>query len=241
MANSPDEIRNLHIELIKWQNHVRETNTPVIVIFEGVDCAGKSSAIKRITEHLSPRASRVVALEKPTESEQREWFWTRYIREFPRAGEITFWDRSWYNRAGVEPVMNFCTRDQMNQFFSECPRLEKMWTQAGIKIVKFWFDIRQEEQQRRFQFRQTDPLKNSKLSLVDLASQSLWSEYMQARDRMFKQTHTEYAPWTIIDSNNKLLGRKTAMQHLLLKWDYAGRDLRAIGEINPRLRSQPSV
>ena len=172
MAN----IQSLQIELLKWQHFVREQKTQHIVLFEGRDGAGKSGAIKRIMEHLNPRYARVVALDKPTEQEAAEWYWQRYIRQFPQAGQIVFFDRSWYNRAGVEKVMGFCTTQQLDKFYEECPVLEKVFVSAGIQITKFWFDVDKKEQDKRFNSRQTHPLKVGKMSAVDLASQEKWEE-----------------------------------------------------------------
>jgi len=226
------QLYQLHVELRKWQNYAREIGSSTIIIFEGRDAAGKSSAAKRITDHLNPRAYRLIALERPTTEQQRQWYWQRYIEQFPRAGEVCFFDRSWYNRALVEPVMGFCTPEQTNTFFRECPQLEKMWTRAGIQIIKFWFSITKEEQQKRFDIRATDPLKLGKLSPVDLSSQSKWSEYTKAKNRMFALTNLTAAPWVIVDSNDKPRARREVMRYILHKNDYPMRDLTAIGNID---------
>jgi polyphosphate kinase 2 len=218
----------LQIELLKWQNHVKEANTQHIVLFEGRDAAGKGGAIKRFMEHLNPRTARVVALNKPTDAETKEWYWQRYIAQFPHAGEITFWDRSWYNRAGVEFVMGFCDREQCDQFYSECAQLEKIWTKAGIQIIKFWYSVNKKEQARRFKERETHPLKQGKLSEIDLISQDKWEEYTKAKDRMFAETEN----WIQVKSNCKRSARIASMQYVLLNNDYEGRDLSNIGEIN---------
>ena len=225
-------LQKLQIELLKWQHFVREQKTQHIVVFEGRDAAGKSGAIRRFMEHLNPRYARVVALDKPTEQEAAEWYWQRYIRQFPQAGQIVFFDRSWYNRAGVEKVMGFCTTQQLDKFYEECPVLEKVFVSAGIQITKFWFDVDKKEQDKRFNSRQTHPLKVGKMSAVDLASQEKWEEYRIAREEMFKQTSTPECRWIFIDSNNKQKARIAAMQYLLLKNDYLGKDLSAIGEID---------
>jgi len=207
----------LDLELNSWQQRVKAQGEQYIIIFEGRDCAGKTGHIRRITENLPPRSVKVVALDKPTEEERAEWYWTRYIKHFPRKGEITFWDRSYYNRALVEPVMGYCSTEQMNSFLSECPRLEKMWTQAGIRIIKFWFSITKEEQAVRLEQRTVNPLKQGKLSPVDLQAQELWDSYTQAKERMLKQTDTHYAPWIQIDSNDKKSARLEAIRHILSK------------------------
>lgn len=227
-----DNLTALQVELLKWQQFVREQKTQHIILFEGRDAAGKSGAIKRFMDHLNPRYSRIVALDKPTEQESRQWYWQRYIRQFPLAGEITFFDRSWYNRAGVEPVMGFCNESQTELFYKECPQLEQIFVEAGIQIVKFWFDVDQQEQQRRFESRQTHPLKVGKMSAVDLYSQSKWDEYTVARDTMIERTSTEHCPWIWIDSNDKQKARINAIRYVLSINDYIGKDHRAIGEID---------
>jgi polyphosphate kinase 2 len=225
----------LQIELLKWQNHVKETNQQHIIIFEGRDAAGKGGSIKRFMEHLNPRTARVVALNKPTEQESKEWYWQRYIRQFPHAGEITFWDRSWYNRAGVEPVMGFCSRDQVELFFQECPKLEKIWVNSRISIVKFWYSVNKKEQARRFSERETHPLKQGKLSEIDLISQNKWEEYTKAKNEMFKRTNIPECPWVVVKSNCKRSARLASMQYVLLKNDYIDKDLNNIGEIDPNI------
>ena len=225
----------LQIELLKWQNFVKEQKTQHIIIFEGRDAAGKGGSIKRFMEHLNPRGARVVALEKPNEMEKLEWYWTRYIKEFPRAGEITFWDRSWYNRAGVEPVMGFCSADQLKQFYNECPSLEKIWVEAGIQIIKFWYSVSKKEQARRFGERESHPLKIGKLSPIDLASQSLWDEYTKAKNEMFSKTNTKDCQWIQVKSDCKRSARLASMQYVLLKNDYPDRNLENIGSINTNI------
>jgi polyphosphate kinase 2 len=218
----------LQIELLKWQNHVKESNTQHIIIFEGRDAAGKGGAIKRFMEHLNPRSARVVALNKPSEMESREWYWQRYIAQFPHAGEITFWDRSWYNRAGVEAVLGFCTTEQCNQFYLDCNRLETIWREGGIQIIKFWYSVNKKEQARRFKERETHPLKLGKLSEIDILSQDKWEDYTKAKDRMFKETEN----WVQVKSNCKRSARIASMQYVLLNNDYWGKNMDNIGEIN---------
>ena len=225
----------LQVELLKWQNHVKETNTQHIIIFEGRDAAGKGGSIKRFMEHLNPRTARVVALSKPTEQETKEWYWQRHIKEFPKAGEITFWDRSWYNRAGVESVLGFCTRDQVEQFYKEAPILEKVWNEGGIKIIKFWYSVNKKEQSRRFKERETHPLKQGKLSEVDLISQDLWDAYTKAKNEMFARTNIPECPWIQVRSNCKRSARLASMQYVLLSNDYEGKNLDNIGVINPSI------
>ena len=228
----------LQCELLKWQQWVKEQQTQHIILCEGRDGAGKTGFIKRaFMEHLNSRTARVVALDKPSESERAEWYWQRYIRQFPRAGEITVWDRSWYNRSW-EPIMGFCTAEQTDAFYRECPKLERIWVQAGIQIIKFWFSITQEEQQRRFTERATHPLKLGKLSDVDRASMTLWEDYGRAKDRMFKQTSRPECPWIQIKSNCKRSGRIAALQYILLKNDYPDRNLANIGSINKSILKQ---
>jgi len=212
-----DQKYQLDLELNQWQQRVKQQGEQWIIICEGRDMAGKTSFIRAATENLPPRAVKIVALDKPTEEERSQWYWSRHIAQFPRIGEITFWDRSYYNRALVEPVMGYCTRDQMNSFLSECPRLEKMWTQSGIKIIKFWFSITKETQQERLARRIDNPLRQGKLSMVDLQAQQLWDNYTQAKTRMFKQTDTHYAPWIQIDSNDKKSARLEAIRYILSK------------------------
>jgi len=231
----------LQIQLLKWQNYVKETNTSHIILVEGRDAAGKSGAIKCFMENLNPRASRLVALPKPTEEDLNAWFWQRYVNELPRRGEICFFDRSYYNRALVEPVMGFCSRQQTDDFYREAPQLEKIWVKSGIQIIKFYFSITREEQARRFFERQTNPLKLGKLSEVDRASQSLWDEYTRAKNRMFALTNLKTCPWIIVDGNNKKQARLNAMRYILLKNDFPGRDLDLIGKIDYSVIKFPKV
>ena len=228
----------LQIELLKWQNHVKEVKTQHIVICEGRDAAGKGGTIKRFMEHMNPRTARVVALDKPTELEQKEWYWQRHVKQFPRAGEVTFWDRSWYNRAGVEPVMGFCTPEQTKQFYKECPKLEKIWVDAGIDIIKFWYSVSKDEQARRFADRQNHPLKLGKMSQIDFDSQNLWEAYTKATNEMFEKTNIKESPWVVVKSDCKRAARLASMQYVLLKNDYPDKNLDSIGKIDPRILTE---
>ena len=214
------ELRDLQIELLKMQNHVKATGQKVLMIFEGRDAAGKGGTIKRITEHLNPRGARVVALDKPSDVEKTQWYFQRYVAHLPSAGEIVFFDRSWYNRAGVEPVMGFCTPEEHKEFLHEVPEFEKMLVNSGIKIFKFYFSVSKKEQQRRFKKRETDPLKQYKLSPVDKLSQKLWDKYTIAKYSMLLASHTVHAPWTIIRSDNKKKARLETIKHILRHFDY---------------------
>ncbi len=214
------ELRDLQIELLKMQNHIKATGQKVLMIFEGRDAAGKGGTIKRITEHLNPRGARVVALDKPSDVEKTQWYFQRYVAHLPSAGEIVFFDRSWYNRAGVEPVMGFCTPAEHKEFLHEVPEFEKMLINSGIKIFKFYFSVSKKEQQRRFKKRETDPLKQYKLSPVDKLSQQLWDKYTIAKYSMLLASHTVHAPWTIIRSDNKKKARLETIKHILRHFDY---------------------
>jgi polyphosphate kinase 2 len=214
------ELRDLQIELLKMQNHIKATGQKVLMIFEGRDAAGKGGTIKRITEHLNPRGARVVALDKPSDVEKTQWYFQRYVQHLPSAGEIVFFDRSWYNRAGVEPVMGFCTQEEHKEFLHEVPEFEKMLVNSGIKIFKFYFSVSKKEQQKRFKKRETDPLKQYKLSPVDKLSQDLWDKYTIAKYSMLLASHTDHAPWTIIRSDNKKKARINTIKHILSNFDY---------------------
>lgn len=214
------ELRTLQIELLKLQNHIKKEGLKVLMIFEGRDAAGKGGTIKRLTEHLNPRGARVVALEKPSEIERTQWYFQRYVQHLPSAGEMVFFDRSWYNRAGVEPVMGFCTHKEHQKFLRETPLFEEMIASSGIKLFKFYFSVKKEEQAKRFKSRKTDPLKQYKLSAVDEKSQSLWDEYTMAKYSMLLSTHTPATPWTIIRSNNKKKARINCIKHVLANIDY---------------------
>ncbi|WP_315984085.1 polyphosphate kinase 2 [Aliamphritea spongicola] len=210
-----DEKRLLQIELLKMQYWVKHHNERVMIIFEGRDAAGKGGAIKRFMENLNPRGARIVALEKPSETEQTQWYFQRYLQHLPSGGEIVLFDRSWYNRAGVERVMNFCTDTQYSEFMDQAPALEKMLVQSGIRLFKLWFSVNKDEQRRRFENRKSDPLKQWKLSPMDLASLDKWDDYTKAKEAMYAYTHTPEAPWTTIMSDDKKRARLNAIKHVL--------------------------
>jgi polyphosphate kinase 2 len=215
-----EELRNLQIELLKMQNYVKEQGLKLLLIFEGRDAAGKGGTIKRITEHLNPRGARVVALEKPSDVERSQWYFQRYTHHLPSAGEIVLFDRSWYNRGGVEPVMGFCTPEEHKEFLREVPEFEKMLVNSGIILLKFYFSVSKDEQAKRFDKRKTDPLKQYKLSPVDQKSQDLWDEYTIAKYSMLLASNTDYAPWSIIRSDNKKQARLNTIRHILREVDY---------------------
>ncbi|MBK2123945.1 polyphosphate kinase 2 [Fangia hongkongensis] len=225
----------LQIELLKMQQWVRHTGQRILVIFEGRDAAGKGGTIKRMMDHLNPRGARVVALAKPSEREQGQWYFQRYIRHLPTAGEIVMFDRSWYNRAGVEKVMGFCTPDQHLEFLSQAPELEKMLIQSGIRLFKLWFSVSQSEQKRRFISRANHPLKQWKLSAIDKASQDKWDDYTKAKEEMFTYTDTVFAPWTVIKSDDKKRARLNAMRFILSELDYDNKDERVAISPDPLL------
>ncbi len=214
------ELAKLQVELLKFQNHVKDKGLKILMIFEGRDAAGKGGTIKRIMEHLNPRGARVVALEKPSDKETTQWYFQRYVTHLPSAGEIVMFDRSWYNRSMVEPVMGFCTERQHHKFLKDAPEFEDMIADEGIQIFKFYFSVSKEEQARRFKARETDPLKQYKLSPVDKESQKLWNEYSLAKFMMLSSTHTEIAPWTIVKSDNKKRARINSIKHILNFVDY---------------------
>ena len=217
--------QELQVELLKFQNWVKTTKQKVVILFEGRDAAGKGGTIKRIMEHMNPRGARVVALEKPSETEAGQWYFQRYVQHFPTAGEIVMFDRSWYNRAGVERVMNFCSEQEYLEFMRQTPELERMLARSGILLYKFWFSVSREEQFRRFQERRKDPLKQWKLSPIDLASLDKWSDYTRAKEAMFFYTDTADAPWTVIKSDDKKRARINAMRYVLSKADYPDKNL----------------
>ena len=214
------ELTRLQVELLKFQNHVKNKGLKILMIFEGRDAAGKGGTIKRITEHLNPRGARVVALEKPSDKETSQWYFQRYVKHLPAAGEIVLFDRSWYNRSMVEPVMGFCTERQHHKFLKDAPEFERMIVDEDIQIFKFYFSVSKDEQARRFKARETDPLKQYKLSPVDKESQKLWNEYSLAKFMMLSATHTEAAPWTIVKSDNKKKARINCIKHILSFVDY---------------------
>jgi len=223
------ELRLLQIELLKLAIWAQEVGERFVLIFEGRDAAGKGGTIKRFMEHLNPRHAHVVALAKPTEAERGQWYFQRYINHFPTAGDMALFDRSWYNRAGVERVMGFCTPDQVQEFYAEVPDFEHMLVRSKLRLFKFWLTIGQEEQLRRFHGRKTDPLKHWKLSPIDYAAIGKWDEYTKAKDDMFSQTHTEHAPWTVIKANDKKRARLNAMRVVLNAFDYTDKDVNVVG------------
>jgi polyphosphate kinase 2 len=229
------ELRSLQIELLKFQDWVRTTRRRVIVFFEGRDAAGKGGTIKHLSEHLNPRHAYVEALSRPTETEQGEWYFQRYIRVLPTAGDMTLFDRSWYNRAVVERVMGFCSEAQVEQFYRQVNDVERLLVDDGAIFVKIWLTIGREEQLRRFYERKLDPLKRWKLSEVDLAAVGKWHEYSAARDEMLARTHTPHAPWTVIMANDKRRARLNAIRCVLADHPYAERDDGAVGEIDRRI------
>lgn len=235
------EKKLLQIELLKVQSWVKETGQRIVMIFEGRDAAGKGGTIKRYMEHLNPRGARVVALEKPTERERGQWYFQRYIAHLPSEGEIVLFDRSWYNRAGVERVMGFCTPVEYQLFMRQAPEFERMLTDDGILLFKFWFSVSQEEQLRRFVSRSVDPLKHWKLSPVDTQSLDLWDAYTDAKDHMFFSTHRKDAPWTIIKSDDKKRARLNCIRHFLSQLDYPEKDNEAIGTVDGSLVLHPNV
>lgn len=225
--------KELQTELLKVQLWTKQTGRRFILLFEGRDAAGKGGTIKRFTEHLNPRAARVVALEKPTDAERGQWYFQRYIKHLPTAGEMVLFDRSWYNRAGVERAMGFCTPTEYLEFMRQTPKLERMLTRSGIYVYKYWFSVTQEEQKRRFQSREHDPLKQWKLSPVDKASLDKWEDYTQAKEAMFYYTDTADAPWTIIKSDDKKRARLNCMMHFLNSLKYPGKDPSIVHEPDP--------
>ena len=218
-----EELKALQEQMVNLQHWVSKKNKRVAVIFEGRDASGKGGSIKRFTEHLSPRSMRVVALSKPTEVEKGQWYFRRYIKELPNPGEIVFFDRSWYNRAVVEPVMGFCQKAQYDQFMVQVPEFEHMLYEDGVHLIKFWFSISQEEQKKRFNSRLDNPLKQWKFSPVDLRGQELWDEYTHYKEQMFAKTHTSFSPWTIVRTNDKRVARLESMRHVLSRFDFPGK------------------
>jgi len=215
-----EELKKLQVELLKLQNHVKDKGLKILMIFEGRDAAGKGGTIKRITEHLNPRGARVVALEKPSDTEISQWYFQRYVKHLPSAGEIVLFDRSWYNRSMVEPVMGFCTEREHHKFLKDAPEFEKMLVDEDIKIFKFYFSVSKAEQAKRFKSRENDPLKQYKLSPVDKKSQKLWDEYTLAKFMMLSATHTHSAPWTVVKSDNKKRARINTIKHILNYVEY---------------------
>ena len=215
-----DELRTLQRELVIMQEYVKAKGLKVVVIFEGRDAAGKGGVIKRIAERTNPRVCRVVALPAPTEREKTQWYFQRYVPHLPAGGEIVLFDRSWYNRAGVERVMGFCTEHEYEEFMRSCPEFERMLVRSGIKLIKYWFSVSDEEQERRFQARVQDPMRRWKLSPMDLQSRAQWVEYSRAKDEMFRYTDIKHAPWWVVEADDKRRARLNCIAHLLSMIDY---------------------
>ena len=230
------ELRQLQSEFVNLQKWIAQNNMRVAVLFEGRDAAGKGGSIKRFKEHLNPRTSRVVALTKPTEVEKGQWYFRSYIQVLPNPGEIVFFDRSWYNRAVVEPVMGFCTKQQYQKFIMQVPEFEHLLYEDNLKIIKFWFSISKEEQKKRFDRRLNNPLKRWKFSPVDMKGQELWDKYTHYKELMFNKTHTNFSPWVIIKTNDKKTARLESMRYVLSQFDYTGK-----GESNISLLPDPNV
>jgi len=218
-----EELQRLQIELLKYQKHVRKKGLRVLLLFEGRDAAGKGGTIKRFVQHINPRGARVVALEAPSDIERTQWYFQRYVQHLPHAGEIVIFDRSWYNRAMVEPVMGFCTDEQNKRFLKDVPLFEEMLVKDGILLMKFFFSVSKEEQLRRFTARQTDPLKQYKISPVDQQAQDLWDHYTVRKFQMLSETNRTLSPWTIIRSNNKKQARLNSIKFILSSLDYDGK------------------
>lgn len=222
----------LQVELLKLQAWVKETGQRVVILFEGRDAAGKGGTIKRFMEHLNPRGARVVALEKPSEIERGQWYFQRYVEHLPTRGEIVLFDRSWYNRAGVERVMGFCTEDEYREFMHQTPEFERHLVRSGVHLIKFWFSVSRKEQRRRFKERENHPLKQWKLSPIDMASLDKWEEYTRAKENMFFETDTADSPWTVIKSDCKKRARLAAMRYILHKLPYGNKNLEQIGKLD---------
>jgi polyphosphate kinase 2 len=231
----------LQVELLKLQAWVKETGQRVVILFEGRDAAGKGGTIKRFMEHLNPRGARVVALEKPSEVERGQWYFQRYIEHLPTRGEIVLFDRSWYNRSGVERVMGFCSDNEYDEFLRQAPEFERHLVRSGVRLVKFWFSVSREEQRRRFKERRAHPLKQWKLSPIDMASLDKWDDYTAAKEAMFVHTDTSDAPWTVIKSDCKKRARLNAMRYLLQRLPYANKDTAALGKVDPLLVGRASL
>lgn len=232
-----EELEALQVELVKMQRWISEKGRRIAVLFEGRDASGKGGAIRRFTEHLNPRAMRIVALPKPTEQERGQWYFQRYVHQLPNAGEIVFFDRSWYNRAVVEPVNGFCNESEYEQFLRQVPEFEHMLYENGVTIIKFWFSVTKEEQLRRFEARRNNPLKQWKLSPVDQKAQDLWDAYTKYKTNMFSRTHTSFSPWIIVRANDKRRARIEAIRHVLNQVAYKGKGK---GMENLRLAPDPN-
>ncbi|MBI3154011.1 MAG: polyphosphate kinase 2 [Burkholderiales bacterium] len=231
----------LQVELLKLQAWVKETGQRVVILFEGRDAAGKGGTIKRFMEHLNPRGARVVALEKPSETERGQWYFQRYIQHLPTRGEIVLFDRSWYNRSGVERVMGFCTDHEYDEFLRQAPEFERQLVRSGVHLFKFWFSVSRDEQRRRFKERKVHPLKQWKLSPVDMASLDKWDDYTRAKEAMFLHTDTSDAPWTVIKSDCKKRARLNAMRYLLHRLPYTRRELSLVGAADPLVVGRPAL
>jgi polyphosphate kinase 2 len=229
------------VELLKLQSWVKNTGQKLVILFEGRDAAGKGGTIKRFMEHLNPRGARVVALEKPTDTEKGQWYFQRYIQHLPTAGEIVLFDRSWYNRAGVERVMNFCSDEEYQEFMTQVPEFERSLIRSGTHLIKFWFSVSRKEQQRRFKERKIHPLKQWKLSPIDKASLDKWDEYTQAKEAMFYYTDFPESPWIVVKSDCKKRARLNSMRFVLDSMEYNDRDKQKIGVIDPLLVGRASV
>lgn len=239
-----EQLKMLQVELVKLQAWIQKNNMRVAVLFEGRDAAGKGGTIKRFIEHLNPRAMRVVALPKPTDIERGQWYFRRYVKELPNPGEIVFFDRSWYNRAVVEPVMDFCNTKQYEQFMRQVPEFEHMLFEDGIHVIKFWFSISKEEQQRRFGERKKNPLKHWKLSSVDERGQELWDKYTYYKEQMFAKTHTAFSPWIIAKTNVKKMARLESIRYVLSQFEYDGKNeaaTRVLHDPNMMMRFHRSI
>ncbi len=230
------ELEKLQTEFVNLQKWIAQKQMRVVILFEGRDAAGKGGSIKRFKEHLNPRTSRAVALTKPTAVERGQWYFRRYIKVLPNPGEIVFFDRSWYNRAVVEPVMNFCTKAQYDQFIVQVPEFEHLLYEDDLKIIKFWFSISKEEQKKRFDSRLSNPLKQWKFSPVDMKGQQLWDKYTHYKELMFSKTHTNFCPWVIVKTNDKKEARLESMRYVLSQFDYDGK-----GVSNISLLPDPNV
>jgi polyphosphate kinase 2 len=233
-----DEKAALQVELLKVQAWVQDTGQKFVLLFEGRDAAGKGGTNKRFTEHLNPRAARVVALNKPTDEERGQWFFQRYVKHLPTSGEMVLYDRSWYNRAGVERVMNFCEPKEYLEFMRQTPEFERMLVRSGVRLFKYWFSVTQDEQRRRFKARETDPLKQWKLSPIDRASLDKWEDYTEAKEAMFFYTDTADAPWTVVRSDDKKRARLNCMKHFLSSLDYPEKDARIATLPDPKIVHQ---
>lgn len=231
----------LQVELLKLQSWAKETGQRVVILFEGRDAAGKGGAIKRFMEHLNPRGARLVALEKPTDTERGQWYFQRYVQHLPTSGEIVMFDRSWYNRAGVERVMGFCSESEYQEFIRQAPLFERQLVSSGVHLIKFWFSVSRKEQHRRFKERELHPLKQWKLSPIDLASLDKWNDYTKAKEAMFFETDTADAPWTVIKSDCKKRARLNAMRYVLHKLPYANKTLTNIGTLDNLLVGRAHV